>query len=103
MCENRGSKDAEEETSLCTKDGAYVEAGRAQGGDMREGAEQATLSSWGLWMAMDEAGDYENGVATDNDVRKEVATNTTSGGATTLHAPVLETPAAGPRAGMRPR
>ena len=44
----------------------------------------------------------EDGVALDNDVRKEVATDTTSGGVGTLHTPVLETPAANPRAGMRP-
>ena len=33
----------------------------------------------------------------------EVATDTTSGGAATLHTPVLETPATGSRAGVRPR
>ena len=32
-----------------------------------------------------------------------MATNTTSGGAATLHTPVLETPTAGPRAGVKPR
>ena len=57
--------------------------------------EQATLSSCGEWTAMDEAGNYGGGVATDNDVRMEVATDitSTSGGAVTLHTPVLETPA----------
>ena len=39
----------------------------------------------------------------DDDVRMEVATDTTSGGATTLHAPALETSAAGPSARVRPR
>ena len=45
------------------------------------------------------------GVATDDDVRMEVATDitSTSGGAATLHAPFLETPAAGPSARVRPR
>ena len=54
---------------------------------------------------MFEAGDYGGGVATDNNVRMEVATNitSTSDGAATLHAPVLETPAAGPSARVRPR
>ena len=42
-------------------------------------------------------------VATDNDVRMEVATDTMSDGAGTLPTPVLETPAAGPRADVRPR
>ena len=43
------------------------------------------------------------GVATDNDVRTEVATDMTSGSAETLPTPVLETPAASLRAGVRPR
>ena len=44
------------------------------------------------------------GVATDDDVRMEVATDitSTSGGAATLHTPVLETTAAGPSARVRP-
>ena len=99
----RGLKDAEEDASLRTKDGAYAVAGRAPDGDMREGAEQATLSSCGEWTAIDEVGDYEEGVATDTDVRMEVATDTTSDDAATLHTPVLETPAAGPSTGVRPR
>ena len=70
---------------------------------MREYAEGATLSSCGEWKAMDEAVDYRDGVAMDNNVRKEVATDTTSGGAGTLPTPVLETPVAGLRAGVRPR
>ena len=54
----------EEDASLCTEDGTYVEAGRAPDGYMREGAEQATLSSCGEWTTMDEAGDYGAGSAT---------------------------------------
>ena len=48
---------------------------------------------------------YGGGVATDNDVWMEVATGiaSTSGGVATLHAPVQETPAAGPSARVRPR
>ena len=48
---------------------------------------------------------YGGGVATDDDVRMEVATGiaSTSGGVATLHAPVQETPAAGPSARVRPR
>ena len=42
-----------------------------------------------------EACAIEDGVAADNDVRKEVATDTTSGGVGTLPTPVLETPAVG--------
>ena len=46
-----------------------------------------------------------DGVATDDNVRMEVATDitSTSGGAMTLHAPVRETLAAGSSARMRPR
>ena len=65
--------------------------------------EQATLSSCGECTAMNEAGDNGDEVATDNDVRKEVATDTTSGDVGTLPTPVLETPEAGPRADVRPR
>ena len=50
-----------------------------------------------------EACAMEDGVALDNDVRKEVATDTVSGGARTLRTLVLEAPTAGPRAGVRPR
>ena len=46
--------------------------------DVGEGAERATLSSCGEWKVMDEAGDYGGEVATDNDVRMEVATDMTS-------------------------
>ena len=35
----RGLEDAEEDASPCVEHGAYVEAGRAYDGDMREGAE----------------------------------------------------------------
>ena len=45
----------------------------------------------------------EDGVATNNDVRKEMATDMASGGAATLHTLILETPAVGPSAGVRPR
>ena len=44
---SRDSEGAEEDTSLRTEDGAYKEAGRTYGGDMREGAERATLSYYG--------------------------------------------------------
>ena len=46
--------------------------------DVGEGAERATLSSCGEWKVMDEAGDYGGRVATDNDVRMEVAMDMTS-------------------------
>ena len=42
-----GSVELEEDTSLCTKDGAYKEAGKTYDGNMREGAERATLSYYG--------------------------------------------------------
>ena len=99
----RRSTNTKEEASLHTEDGAYTKAGRAYDDDVGEGAERATLSSCGEWTAMDEAGDYGGGVATDTDVRIEVAMDTMSGGAATLHTPVLETPAAGLKAGVRPR
>ena len=47
-------------------------------GEMREGAERATLSACGEWTAMDEARDYGGGVTTYNDVRMELATDMTS-------------------------
>ena len=81
----RGSEDEEEEASLHMEDGSYVQVGRAYGGDTREGAEQATLLSCGEWTTVDEVVDYGGGVATDNGVRKEVSTDTTSDGSTTLH------------------
>ena len=122
-----GSGDAEEGASLHTEDGAYAEAERDwYNGTTGEGAERATLSSCGEWTAMDEAGSYGfgtwrpetsseeaasvleacaigDGVATDNDVRTEAATDMTSGGAGTLPTPILGTTAAGPSARVRPR
>ena len=47
----RGSEDAEEEASLHTEAGAYVEAGRAYDDDVGDCAERATLSSCGKWTA----------------------------------------------------
>ena len=54
----RGSKDAEEDASLRTKDGAYVEAARTYNVDMGEGAERATLSSCRKGTSMEKAGNY---------------------------------------------
>ena len=45
----------------------------------------------------------EEEIATDHNVRMEVATDTTSGGTRALPTPVLETTEAGPRAGLSPR
>ena len=56
---SRDSEGAEEDTSLRTEDGAYKEAGRTYGGDMREGAERATLLSCGKGMTMEKVEDYE--------------------------------------------
>ena len=50
-----------------------------------------------------EACSIGEGVATDNDVRMEVAMDTTSDGAGNLPTPVLETHIAGPRASVRTR
>ena len=61
----RGSKDVEEDSSLRTEDGAYVEAEGVYNGDMGEGAEQVILSSCGKRTATEKVGNYE-------------ATNTTS-------------------------
>ena len=61
------------------------------GGDMREGAEQATLSTCGERTAMDEAGNYGFGTWRPESSKEEEA----SGGAASFHAPVQETPAAG--------
>ena len=68
-------------------------------GDMGEGAERATLSSCGEWTAMVEAGNYGFGTWRPETSSEEE----TSGGAPTLRTPFLETPAAGPSAGVRPR
>ena len=79
--------------------GAQMAAGREPDGDMREGAEQATLLSCGEWTAMDEAGNYGFGTW-----RPETSSGEeTSDGAPTLHTPALEAPAVGPSAGVRPR
>ena len=86
----RGSEDSDEDASLRAEDGAYVEAEREYDVDVGEGAVRATLSYCGEWTSMDEGRDYRDGVATDNDVRKEVSTDTMSGGAS-------------PRADVRPR
>jgi hypothetical protein len=107
-------------------DEAYGEAGRDRyDGTTGEGAVQATLSACGERTAVDEAGDYEfrthrsgtsygrasgigacatgDELATDGDVRTEVATDTTIGGAVTFPTLVLGTTAAGARARVRPR
>ena len=68
-------------------------------GDMREGAEQATLSSCGERTVMVEAGNYGFGTWRPETSSEEE----TSGGAPTLRTPFLETPAVGPNVGVRPR
>ena len=80
----RGSEDAEEDASLHTKDEVYAEAERVYNETVEE--EAASII---------DACIYGGGVATDNDVRVEVATDitSTSGGPATLHAPFLETTA----------
>ena len=54
----RGSKDAEEDASLCMEDGAYVEAEGAYNGDMGESVERATLFTCGRRTTMVKAGNY---------------------------------------------
>ena len=60
-------------------------------------------SSYEDFASILEACEIEEEVATDNDVRMEVATTSTSGGAGALPTPILETPVVGPKAGMGPR
>ena len=68
-------------------------------GDMREGAEQATLSSCREWTAMDEAGNYGFGTW-----RPETSSGEeTSDGVTTLHTSALEALTVSPSADVRPR
>ena len=79
---------------------------------MREGAEQATLSSCGEWTAM-EAGNYGFGTQFPETFYEDFASileaceiekeEEISGGAATLHTPALEASAVGPSAGVRPR
>jgi hypothetical protein len=94
-------------------------------GDMGEGAEQATLSSYGKRTAVEEADGYGVGSATSRvgesfgmqfletfyeDFARileaceiELDEEETSGGAATLHKSVLGTTAVGPSARVRPR
>ena len=79
--------------------------------DVREGAEQATLSSCGKRTAMDKAGNYGFGTRWPELFYEDLASileaceieeeEKTSGGAATFHTPVQETPAAGPSARVR--
>ena len=77
------------------KNGGGGKAGNRDNGNETAGEETASII---------DACIYEGGVATDNDVRAEVAKDITSasGGPATLHAPLLETTAAGLTARVRP-
>ena len=105
------------------KDGGGGQASD-HGDDVGEGAERATLSPCGKRTATEKAGDYGAGSATSR-VGESFGTRLpeslyenfasileaceieeeeeTSGGAATFDTPGLETPATGPRAGVRPR
>ena len=67
--------------------------------------ERATLSSCAKGTAMEDARNHEAECATPRvgDGFGTRCPGSVNGGAGTLHTPVLETPASGPRAGVRPR
>ena len=106
-----GSEDAEEGASSHMEDGAYAEAEREWYiGTTGEGAERAALSTCGERSTEDEVGDGEAAIAGSSGHegvrawRPETSSGEkTGGGAGTLRTPGLETPATGPRAGVRPR
>ena len=106
-----GSEDAEEGASSHMEDGAYAEAEREWYiGTTGEGAERATLSTCGERSTEDEVGDGEAAIADSSGHGgfgtwwpESSSTEETSGGTATFHAPVQETPAAGPSARVRPR
>ena len=82
------------------------------GVDVREGSKQATLSSCGEGTAMDKAGNYGFGTRWSELFYEDLTSileaceieeeEKTSGGAATLHTPVLEITAAGSSAHVRP-
>ena len=106
-----GSEDAEEGASSHMEDGAYAEAEREWYiGTTGEGAERTALSTWGKRTTGDEVGDGEAAIAYSSGHGgfgtwwpESSSTEETSGGTATFHAPVQETPAAGPSARVRPR
>ena len=106
-----GSEDAEEGASSHMEDGAYAEAEREWYiGTTGEGAERAALSTCGERSTEDEVGDGEAAIAGSSGHvgvrawRPETSSGEkTGGGVGTLRTPGLETPATGPRAGVRPR